>query len=178
MVATALFSRSRRSPCAVSCCISLQSSALPLSRSRFLGCRITAAPGLLKIVPAARCHHETERRAECCGEDRLAISTTVRSENIPPLPCLLFGGSGHIRPVSPILALASNGLIPSDKLAGRGLSLSSFIFPFLIPSFASPLIYSSPTCARDPADGPQPPSSCLLLRRSTHWSTPWPNMHH
>lgn len=119
------------------CRVARRSSALPLSRSRFLGCRITAAPELLKIFLAARCRDKTERRG-CCGEGRLAISTTVRSENIlPPLPAARRKWSYYYHS-PPILALARKGLIPSDKLAGRGLPLSYFIFPFLIPSLPPP----------------------------------------
>lgn len=55
----------------------------------------------------------------------------------PPLPAARRKWSYYYHS-PPILALAGKGLIPSDKPAARGLSLSYFIFPLLIPSPSPP----------------------------------------
>lgn len=93
------------------CRVARRSSALPLSRSRFLGCRITAAPELLKIFLAARCRDKTERRG-CCGEGRLAISTTVRSENILPPPACCPAEVVLLLPLSPNTCFAQERADP------------------------------------------------------------------
>lgn len=126
--------RSPRGEPPVSCCTSLLRPATqPLEISRLPDHCCPGAPEDLLgcSLPGQDREKRVLWRGPSCNLDHGAVRKYP-----PPLPAARRKWSYYHSP--PILALARKGLIPSDKLAGRGLSLSYFIFPFLISFFISP----------------------------------------